>query len=74
MMKKMTYKHHIHPLKTEIYKQGYTMEGFCEKIGIHRHTLLELFARRTKCLRGDTICLVSKGLKMPYEKVAELCQ
>lgn len=50
------------------------MEGFCEKIGIHRHTLLDLFARRTKCLRGDTICLVSKGLKMPYEKVAELCQ
>ena len=61
-----------HPLKTEIYKKGYTIKQFADLVGISRFTLNAYFTNR-HIARGDTINLISKGLDIPYEKVSELC-
>jgi transcriptional regulator with XRE-family HTH domain len=62
-----------HPLKREIYKQGYTVEAFADKCGLHRKTIIDICKKQTRT-RGDTIFLLSKGLNMPYEKVEKLCR
>lgn len=61
-----------HPLKTEIYKKGYTIKQFADLVGISRFTLNAYFTNR-HIARGDTINLISKGLDIPYEKASELC-
>ena len=61
-----------HPLKTEIYKNGYNISQFAQKCGISRFTLNDAFTGRHR-LRGDTICLIAEGLEKPYEEVERLC-
>lgn len=63
-----------HPLKTEIYKKGYTIKSFADVIGINRLTLNCIFKHRNKSVRGDTIYRISEGLNIPYESVERLCQ
>lgn len=62
-----------HPLKTEIYKKGYTITNFAKKSQISRRALNDIFSSKHK-VRGDTIYLISQTLEMPYDKVSELCQ
>lgn len=62
-----------HPLKTEIYKRGYTITSFADKVGISRFTLTDAFTGRHK-LRGDTMSWIAEALNEPYEEVERLCQ
>lgn len=61
-----------HPLKTEIYKNGYTISSFADKACVNRWTLNSIFKGAKP--RGDTIYNIAKGLDLPYEKVDKLCQ
>lgn len=63
---------HQHPLKTEIYKKGYTISNFASLSGLSRFTLNNIF--KGSMPRGDTTCLISKQLDLTYERVVELCQ
>ena len=62
-----------HPLKTEIYRKGYTIKSFADRVGISRFTLNDVFTGRHKP-RGDTISWIAEALNEPYEKVVEICQ
>lgn len=61
-----------HPLKREIYKQGYTIGSFADKADINRWTLNSIFKGAKP--RGDTIYNIAKGLNRSYEEVEELCK
>lgn len=58
-------------VKDEIYKRGYTILEFCEKIGISRWTLMDICNGKHKA-RGTTIYLIAKGLEMSYEDVKQM--
>ena len=61
-----------HPLKTEIYKKGYTICSFADEIGINRATLNNIFTNQNR-VRGDTINLIAQGLNTSYERIQKLC-
>ena len=67
------YIKHEHPLKTEIYKKGFTISSFASRVGVDRWTLGNIFKNKSMP-RGDTINLIANGLEMPYEKVSRLCK
>ena len=58
-------------IKDEIYKRGFTIEKFCDHIGISRWTLMRIYNGENKP-RGTTIYLIADGLKLPYEQVKEM--
>ena len=60
-----------HPLKTEIYKRGYTIQDFANECGISRFTLNRIFKDLKP--RGDTINLISKELGISYERIEKIC-
>ena len=62
-----------HPLKTEIYKNGYTIESFALESGVSRFALNDIFNKKHKKVRGSTIYLISNTLQKPYEVIEELC-
>ena len=70
MSKKAKYPH---PLKREIYKQGYTIENFALESGVSRFTLNDIFKDKQKRVRGTTIYLISNALNKPYEDIEKLC-
>ena len=61
-----------HTLKDEIYKRGYTINSFAERVGISRYTLNNIFTGRHKP-RGDTMSWIAQALDLPYERVVEIC-
>lgn len=58
-------------IKDEIYKRGWTIEKFCNHIGISRWTLMDINNGKHKP-SGNTIYLIAKGLNLPYEQVKEM--
>lgn len=62
-----------HPLKTEIYKRGFTLSQFSKVSGVSLKCLNSIFTREFKTTRGDTIYCLAKGLGMEYDEVQKLC-
>ena len=67
------YVHHRHPLRTEIYRQGWGMKEFAAHVGIDYCTLRNIFIGKTHT-REDTINWIAMALDLPYERVEELCR
>lgn len=63
----------IHKLKTEIYKRGYNITGFCGKCGIDPSVIYHYFSGRKKSLDGSTIYTLATNLNIPYEEVLDMC-
>ena len=61
-----------HPLKTEIYKKGYTIKSFSDLCGLNRNTFNQIFKGSKP--RGDTVYIISNQLGLSYERIIKLCQ
>lgn len=60
-------------IKQEIYKKGYTIESFCESVGINRHTIFNIEKKKHKT-RDVVKHIIADGLNISYERVCEICQ
>lgn len=61
-----------HPLKDEIYRQGYTLTSFAEKIYISRWTLNNIFKQRFKKNHKEIVRLIAEGLNLSIEQTEKL--
>jgi len=61
-----------HPLKDEIYRQGYTLTSFAEKICISRWTLNNILKYRYNTNQKETIRLIANGLGLSIEEAAKM--
>ena len=60
-------------LLDEIYKRGYNINTFSDKIGICRQTIWACCKGINKT-RGDTIYLIANELQLPYETVKQMIE
>ena len=63
---------YTHPLKDEIYRQGYTVTSFANKIYISRWTLNNIFKHAYRSNHKAIIELIAKGLDLPIKKVERM--
>lgn len=68
--KNVRYKH---PLKTEIYKRGFTISKFADKAQLTRHTLMTIFQRKSQGTR-TTKRLIAEALEVPIATVEKLIE
>jgi len=61
-----------HPLKDEIYRQGYSLTSFADVIGISRWTLNNIFKQRFKKNHTEIVRLIAKGLGLSVEETTKL--
>lgn len=69
MKTKIIYKH---PLKDEIYRQGFAICEFADKIFVSRWTLNNIFRHRYHTNQKEIIRLIASGLGKSYEETARL--
>lgn len=58
-------------LKREIYRAGYTVEGFAKKTGLSVLGLYQIYKGKYKKCQGHTINAIAKGLGKSYEEMKE---
>lgn len=66
----MRYKSSI---KDKIYEKGYTIDSFCKRVGICKHTIFNIEKKKHKA-RPFTKELIAQGLNISYKEVNDLCR